>query len=149
MRYTRYKSLRHWMRFRLWPFFLSSRRRHTRCSRDWSSDVCSSDLWLRMIGRLRPGASIDGMAPRLTGVLRQWIQNDSGYPANWMEGVIGMLPKQVLNVIPVGAGVAVIKEEDGHSLRILFSLCGAGLLIACANVANLLLPPGVARPGQL
>src|SRR2546422_11767987 len=27
-------------------FFFSSRRRHTRCSRDWSSDVCSSDLWL-------------------------------------------------------------------------------------------------------
>src|SRR2546429_1585241 len=25
-------------------FFFSSRRRHTRCSRDWSSDVCSSDL---------------------------------------------------------------------------------------------------------
>src|SRR2546429_549484 len=28
----------------LWFFFFSSRRRHTRCSRDWSSDVCSSDL---------------------------------------------------------------------------------------------------------
>src|SRR2546422_6308382 len=27
-------------------FFFSSRRRHTRCSRDWSSDVCSSDLLL-------------------------------------------------------------------------------------------------------
>src|SRR2546429_3075902 len=27
-------------------FFFSSRRRHTRCSRDWSSDVCSSDLVL-------------------------------------------------------------------------------------------------------
>src|SRR5205809_2654261 len=27
-------------------FFFSSRRRHTRCSRDWSSDVCSSDLFL-------------------------------------------------------------------------------------------------------
>src|SRR3989442_3177870 len=26
-------------------FFFSSRRRHTRCGRDWSSDVCSSDLW--------------------------------------------------------------------------------------------------------
>src|SRR5438128_2246809 len=26
------------------PFFFSSRRRHTRCYRDWSSDVCSSDL---------------------------------------------------------------------------------------------------------
>src|SRR5256884_7217523 len=28
----------------LCDFFFSSRRRHTRCSRDWSSDVCSSDL---------------------------------------------------------------------------------------------------------
>src|SRR5690606_40982911 len=29
------------------PFFFSSRRRHTRFSRDWSSDVCSSDLTAR------------------------------------------------------------------------------------------------------
>src|SRR5256884_1815920 len=29
-------------------FFFSSRRRHTRCSRDWSSDVCSSDLSVRV-----------------------------------------------------------------------------------------------------
>src|SRR5256884_130970 len=33
-------------------FFFSSRRRHTRCSRDWSSDVCSSDL---VIDLLEPG----------------------------------------------------------------------------------------------
>jgi len=50
--------------------------------------------WLRMIGRLRPGASIDGMAPRVTGVLHQWLQNDSGYPANWMPDVIRMLPNR-------------------------------------------------------
>src|SRR3989442_7534412 len=31
-------------------FFFSSRRRHTRCGRDWSSDVCSSDLgWWRFV----------------------------------------------------------------------------------------------------
>src|SRR2546429_6471121 len=30
-------------------FFFSSRRRHTRCSRDWSSDVCSSDLTRRYL----------------------------------------------------------------------------------------------------
>src|SRR3989449_5431311 len=30
-------------------FFFSSRRRHTRCSRDWSSDVCSSDLALVVV----------------------------------------------------------------------------------------------------
>src|SRR2546429_2437331 len=32
-------------------FFFSSRRRHTRCSRDWSSDVCSSDLAQGMLER--------------------------------------------------------------------------------------------------
>src|SRR2546422_7054862 len=33
--------------FAMFFFFFSSRRRHTRCSRDWSSDVCSSDLRLK------------------------------------------------------------------------------------------------------
>src|SRR2546429_1957124 len=40
---------------RVWSsvvFFFSSRRRHTRCSRDWSSDVCSSDL--AIVGRHVP-----------------------------------------------------------------------------------------------
>src|ERR1700687_1617194 len=108
----------------------------------------SISAWLRMIGRLRPGASTDGMAPRLTGALRQWLQNDSGYPANWMAELIPLLPKQVLDVIPAGAGVGVMKEEYGRSLQILLSVCGLVLLIACANVANLLLARGVARRGQ-
>src|SRR2546422_2037397 len=38
-------------------FFFSSRRRHTRCSRDWSSDVCSSDLAAVGLGGFRSASS--------------------------------------------------------------------------------------------
>ena len=108
----------------------------------------SVPAWLRVIGRLRPGASIDGLAPRLTGVLRQWLRFDSGYPSNWMPDVIRMLPKQVINVVPAGAGVGEMKEEYGRSLQILLAVCGLVLLIACANVANLMLARAAARRTQ-
>ena len=109
----------------------------------------SVGAWLRVIGRVRPGTSIEGMAPRLTEVLRQWIVNDSGYPSNWMADIIPMLPKQLINVVPAGAGVGEMKEEYGRSLQILLVVCGLVLLIACANVANLLLARAVARRGQI
>jgi predicted permease len=108
--------------------------------------------WLAVIGRTRPGASIAGVGPRLTGILRQWIQFDAGYPGNWMPDILRDLPKQTIAVVPAGAGIGFgglsAKEQFGRSLRILFVICALVLVIACANIANLLLVRAVARQGQ-
>src|SRR5581483_5022194 len=67
---------------------------------------------------------------------------------NWMPEVMSTLQKQTIGVVPAGAGIAVMKEQYGESLQLLFAVCGLVLLIACANVANLLLARAMARRSQ-
>src|SRR2546428_1604061 len=55
-------------------FFFASRRRHTRSDRDWSSDVCSSDLYLGArynvtYGVMSAQAAIDAYVRRAAGVV--------------------------------------------------------------------------------
>src|SRR5690606_39676958 len=58
--------------------FFSSRRRHTRFSRDWSSDVCSSDLDnARVLSGMRPTGALH--LGHLHGVLKNWIELQHEY----------------------------------------------------------------------
>src|SRR3989449_6300146 len=56
-------------------FFFSSRRRHTRCSRDWSSDVCSSDLVERAARTLRYRDLV---------LVALMTTEDEPFPDNWI-----------------------------------------------------------------
>ena len=84
----------------------------------------------------------------MTALLRQWLVNDSGMPADWMSGIKANLSKQNIRVIPAGIGVGEMKADYADTLHILLAVCCLVLLIACANIANLLLARGAARRTQ-
>jgi predicted permease len=104
--------------------------------------------WLYAIGRLRPGATTDGLAARLTPVLEQWLRNESDIPAEMRSEIESTIPHKYIKLAPAGSGISTMKENYGTSLRILLTVCATVLLIACANIANLLLARGTARRMQ-
>src|SRR3989449_4570241 len=96
------RSVTFWGRLRcdrgsVFLFFFSSRRRHTRCSRDWSSDVCSSDL----------------RHTRVSGhEAREWsIESDIGGGLSYVRAIgieLGMPPQAVAveSDVPPGSGLS-------------------------------------------
>ncbi len=110
--------------------------------------ISETSAWLRVIGRLKPNATTAELPARLTGYLRNWIQHEAGYPANWMPDIMRQLPNQRIDVVPAGGGVGLMRDQYKTSLETLFVVCGVVLLIACANVANLLLARAVTRRTQ-
>jgi predicted permease len=107
--------------------------------------------WLRPMGRLKAGATIDGMNARITTILQQWIPESrilELVPPSQKDQFVKMLKTQKINISPAGGGVATMKEQYGSSLKVLLLICGAVMLIACANIANLLLARSTVRRHQ-
>src|SRR6266498_5459141 len=95
-------------------FFFSSRRRHTRCGRDWSSDVCSSDLVWTNPGEI-PGNNIDddqnGYIDDVHGIntLNHSgdVRDDDGHGTH-VAGTIGAVGDNALGVVGVNWQVKLL-----------------------------------------
>jgi predicted permease len=97
--------------------------------------------WLYLIGRLRNGVDPASLQPRLTAAVQQWAL--ATLPLSEQER--RQIPQQHVTVVTARAGVSSMRDAVAPSLRLLQLLAIAVLLIACANLANLLLVRGMAR----
>lgn len=95
--------------------------------------------WLYLIGRLRPGTDLAQLSSHMTAELQQFLVE----PGNMQpEQNRTNLKKQVIRVTSGFAGVNPLQEEYQPGLYLLLAASAVILLIACANVANLLLARG-------
>lgn len=101
--------------------------------------------WLYAIGRLKSGASMDGLQEKLSASLRQWLATQPGYVQN---GADTQIPKQHVVIVPAGAGIQNLQGETRSGLHLLTGISALVLLVACANIANLLLARSAARRAE-
>jgi macrolide transport system ATP-binding/permease protein len=102
--------------------------------------------WLYMIGRLKPGVSRDRLQAKLSVLLRNALATTDNYSSE--EGKKSLARVHVV-LTPGGGGIEAMREEYGSHLRLLMWASGLVLLIACANIANLLLARGMGRKAEM
>lgn len=98
--------------------------------------------WLYALGRIRPHTNIAALQAKLSATLRQWLATRPLYTAN---GASSELPKQHVVLVPGSGGIQIMQIEAGAGLKMLMILSSVVLLIACANIANLLLARATAH----
>lgn len=102
--------------------------------------------WLYALGRVKPGVNTGSLQAKLSNTLRLWLGTIPAYTSNGNDKEI---PKQHVVLTPGGAGVQNLQQETGSGLRLLLTISGLVLLVACANIANLLLAKGATRRAEI
>ncbi len=115
-----------------------------------ATDPDPGEVWV--LGRLRPGVSVEGARVQLEPLFRQALESMRGMLAESAERERSSFLSQRLLVNPAAEGTSGIRWtywDQLSTMKTLIGLSGLVLLIACANLANLLMARSAARSREI
>jgi putative ABC transport system permease protein len=101
--------------------------------------------FLDLIGRVRPGVDAKSLEAKLKVEFHNWL---ASHVPEMEPSEKQLWQQQTLHLSPGGAGVAALRDEYEDGLKLLLVAAGCVLLVACGNVANLMLARGLKDRAQ-
>jgi putative ABC transport system permease protein len=101
--------------------------------------------FLDLVGRVKPGTNPKTLEAQLRGELHDW---QASHVADMSPQEKEIWQKQTLHLTAGGAGINDMREQYADGLKLLLAAAGCVLLVACANIANLLLARGLKNRQQ-
>jgi predicted permease len=101
--------------------------------------------FLDLIGRVRPGVNPRSLEAKLKVELQSWL---ASHVPDMEPREKQLWRQQTLRLVPGGAGVAAMRDQYQDGLKLLLLAAASVLLLACANLANLMLARGLKDRAQ-
>jgi predicted permease len=96
--------------------------------------------FLDLIGRVRPGVNPKSLEAKLKVELYDWL---ASHVPDMEPGEKQLWQQQTVHLVPGGSGVTALRDQYQDGLKLLLVAAGCVLLLACGNVANLMLARGL------
>jgi predicted permease len=107
----------------------------------------SDYFWVRVVGRLKAGVTREQASAQLSALSSGMVE--ATLPSGYNSAALDLYKSYRLTTYPAGKGISSLGETYDTSLWLLLGTTGMVLLIACANIANLMLVRASAREREM